>query len=363
MAAADGPQSYTASTLAGRRNLRQAACSVGLDPSYWYPVEYDSALKRETVISVKFQNMPVAVYRGRDGTVRAIEDRCPHRHVKLSRGFVEDCNLRCFYHGWTFSPDGRLCKIEHELFGKPFPSVKLRTFPVQIRYGLIWVFFGDSALKDKRHIPEIPELEPDQPWVYIPKTMVLKAHPTMIVNNFMDSTHVATLHNRQFKTRAFTTGDFIECDAPEERVIVGHKVEIDKTGLLRHTGPAFQDNVLRTCYEYPYLWADLARAYKLWTLMLPLDQHTTKVFLINLTNRVKIPFTPCFAPKWMQRFVTRFGARFVIDPLHDADGWSAEMEQEGMEENPGLAPIDPHPAPNLCYQLTIRKWAEHLARD
>src|SRR2546423_820577 len=167
MRTSDGPELDPAATLTARRNLRQAACSVGLDPSYWYPVEFDSALGPEEVIGAKFQKISVALYRDRDGEVRALEDRCAHRHVKLSRGFVEGCNLRCFYHGWTYAPDGRLCKLEHELFGKPFPSVKLRTFPVQIRYGLIWVFFGDVALSKQRHVPEIPELEPDQPWICI----------------------------------------------------------------------------------------------------------------------------------------------------------------------------------------------------
>src|SRR3974377_1308566 len=71
------------------RSLRQAACSVGLDPSYWYPVEFDSALRREQVIAVRFQDTSVALFRSRDGEVHAVEDRCAHRGVKLSRGFVE----------------------------------------------------------------------------------------------------------------------------------------------------------------------------------------------------------------------------------------------------------------------------------
>src|SRR6266566_5183070 len=60
----------------GDRNLRQAACSVGLDPSYWYPVEFDSALRREQVTGVRFQDTSVALFRNRDGEVHAIEDRC-----------------------------------------------------------------------------------------------------------------------------------------------------------------------------------------------------------------------------------------------------------------------------------------------
>jgi nitrite reductase/ring-hydroxylating ferredoxin subunit len=350
-------------TRAAQRNLRQAACSVGLDPSYWYPVELDSSLRREQVIGIKFQNTSVAVFRDRDGDVHAIEDRCAHRGVKLSHGFVEDCNIRCVYHGWTYSPDGKLCHIEHELFGKSFPSVRLRTFPVQVRYGLIWVFFGDRVLSNIRHVPDIPELESQRPWVCIRRMQVWKAHPTMIVNNFIDSTHVDTLHNRSFWTRALKIGAITGCVANSDRVLVTQKVEMDTTGLLRHAGPVLKTNIEHACYEYPYLWARVGEAYQLWTLMLPIDNQTTKVFQLSLCDRVRIPFTPWLAPHRLQRFITPFCARFLVDPLLDADAASAEMEQEGYEAGPGLAPVDPHPATNLCYQLTLRKWREHIAED
>lgn len=323
-----------ASTRAAQPNLRQAACSVGLDPSYWYPVEFDSALRHEKVIGIRFQNTSVALFRDRDGEVHAIEDRCAHRGVKLSHGFVEDCNIRCVYHGWTYSPDGKLCDIQHDLFGRPFPSVRLRTFPVQVRYGLIWMFFGNMVLSKHRHVPEIPELEAERPWVCIRRSRVWKAHPTMIVNNFIDSTHVDTLHN--------------ECKASPDSVLISQEAE--------------QDNTRDACYEYPYLWATAGRAYKLWTFMLPLDNDTTKVFQLSLCDRIRIPYTPWLAPYWLHRFITPFYGRILVDPLLDAAATSTEMEQEGYDSWPDAASVDLHPATELCYQLTVRKWEEHLER-
>lgn len=345
------------------RTLRQTACSVGLDPSYWYPVEFDSSLRRGQVTGARFQDTSVALFRNRAGEVHAIEDRCAHRGVKLSRGFVEGCNLRCVYHGWTYAPDGKLCKIDHELFGKTFPSVKLRTFPVEVRYGLIWVFFGDPKLSKQRHVPQIPELETKQPWICIPRACVWKAHPTMIVNNFIDSTHVATLHNRNFWTRSLKVGAVAQCKVDTDRVLVRQEVEIDKTGLLEYAGPFLKTNTEDACYDYPYLWATVGESFALWTLMLPLDRYTTKVFLLSLSDRVRIPFTPWLAPRWLQRFVIPLCSRFLVGPLLDDDGWSAELEQEGHAEYPSAPTIDPHPAIRPCYQLTVRKWQEHLARN
>src|SRR3954468_6642273 len=119
--------------------LRQRACEAGPDPAYWYAVEWDAALKPEKVIEVKLWDISAALFRTRNGSIHAVENRCAHRQVKLSHGTVDDCRLRCAYHGWTYGPDGRLVNIPHDIFGKPSPSVQLRTFPVAVRYGLIWV--------------------------------------------------------------------------------------------------------------------------------------------------------------------------------------------------------------------------------
>ncbi|RDJ93358.1 DUF3416 domain-containing protein, partial [Lacticaseibacillus rhamnosus] len=42
------------------------------------------------------------VWRGPDGTARAWADRCPHRGMRLSFGYVRENTLTCIYHGWSF---------------------------------------------------------------------------------------------------------------------------------------------------------------------------------------------------------------------------------------------------------------------
>src|SRR5689334_15791214 len=156
-------------------NLRQRALAAGPDPAYWYPVEWDRALRKGEVREVKLWGTSVALYRAEDGQPHVVENRCAHRQVKLSNGRVQGCRLQCVYHGWTYEPDGRLARIPHELFGKPFPSVQIRSFPVQVRYGIIWVFFGDPSLAASRPLPHIPELEGPAPWVAVAVDFLWKA--------------------------------------------------------------------------------------------------------------------------------------------------------------------------------------------
>ena len=41
----------------------------------------------------------IVLWKQADGTPAAVADRCCHRTAKLSRGFVENGNLVCGYHG------------------------------------------------------------------------------------------------------------------------------------------------------------------------------------------------------------------------------------------------------------------------
>src|SRR5258708_10787879 len=105
-------------------NLRQKARAAGLDPNYWYPVELDRSLAKGQVLEVTFWKRSIALFRGSDGAVHAIENRCVHRQLKLSRGEVKGCRLVCLYHGGSYDRDGKRVEIPHDLFG-PEPS----TFP------------------------------------------------------------------------------------------------------------------------------------------------------------------------------------------------------------------------------------------
>lgn len=45
----------------------------------------------------------IAVFRTGDGSVFALEDRCPHRHGPLSQGIVHGRSVTCPLHNWVIS--------------------------------------------------------------------------------------------------------------------------------------------------------------------------------------------------------------------------------------------------------------------
>lgn len=74
---------------------------------FWHPVLRARALGREPA-QVMLDGERYALWRGVDGKIGALVDRCPHRFAPLSGGHVRsDGRLVCPYHGWRFDQAGR----------------------------------------------------------------------------------------------------------------------------------------------------------------------------------------------------------------------------------------------------------------
>ena len=132
------------------------AAAGGLE-NYWYPVQWSSEVGNRPQ-ATRLCGHNIVLVRGHDSRVRALNDRCPHRGVPLSNGRVEfPGTLTCAYHGWTYRlTDGELCAVitdgpDSKICGK----VAVRTYAVEERLGLVWVFLGDATPHDlSAQLPE-----------------------------------------------------------------------------------------------------------------------------------------------------------------------------------------------------------------
>lgn len=52
--------------------------------------------------TVVVDGVQVAVFRLRDGSLRAVDAVCPHRGGPLADGLTDDCVIVCPLHGYTF---------------------------------------------------------------------------------------------------------------------------------------------------------------------------------------------------------------------------------------------------------------------
>jgi phenylpropionate dioxygenase-like ring-hydroxylating dioxygenase large terminal subunit len=148
----DGP-----STTMRQRDLsvwpRYDAAVLGFR-NYWYPVTWSRRIGSKPY-PFQLLGEPI-MFRREQGKVHAFYDQCPHRGIPLSVGRQEFAGTwSCRYHGWTFDLESGILKAaltdgpDSPICGK----VRVRTYPVEERAGLVWVWMGVAA-------PTVPSSPP-----------------------------------------------------------------------------------------------------------------------------------------------------------------------------------------------------------
>jgi nitrite reductase/ring-hydroxylating ferredoxin subunit len=353
-------QNGAAPSFLEARTQRQKARAAGLHPDYWYPLEFDRRLRPGSVIEVRFWNTSIALYRGTGGELYALENRCAHRQLKLSLGHVDGCNLTCIYHGWTYDGTGKLAGVPHDLFGKNMLKVQVRSYPVQVRHGLIWIFPGDPRLAGERSPPDIPELECKRPWACVPIDFTWEAHHSMIFENIIDFTH-AHLHRSY---RPFVGAMLLRCETSGDRLNLAYETQVGRgpiSGLFVDRNRV-DTNSMELGIDYPYQWSSTGGKIKHWCFLLPQDERSSRAFFLFYFDAFKVPFVPLRLPRWLMRPFLKLARRLLIGPLLDQDGFAVEAEQRAYDEHFDAPLIEVNPVVGQFQQLAIRKWEEYLAQ-
>lgn len=343
------------------RNRRQKARAAGLDPNYWYAVEESLALARGQVIETKFWGRSIAVFRGQDGRVRAVENRCAHRHVPLTDGQVVDCQLVCPYHGWSYDGDGK-GHIPHDLFGHKRPNVRIDSIPAKERYGLVFIFPGDPELASTRDIPSIPELEGARPWPHVFVKFDCEGHHSMLLDNVSDFTH-GFLHR---KYEPFRGTDLLRIETIGDRVELEYRSKIGAGRLQNmfiNRAESGVDHML-ACYDYPYHWSNTEGKIKHFLFTLPIDRtHNRHIFIFYFRqDTIRLPLLGPRLPRFVVQWMLNASHATTIAPLLGQDVWVIKREQDGWERHWDRPSPELSPVVGAFQDLTIRKWEEHLAR-
>jgi phenylpropionate dioxygenase-like ring-hydroxylating dioxygenase large terminal subunit len=160
---------------------------------FWYPIMPTSHLGAEPKpFTLLGEN--IVLWKTADGSVGCLQDRCCHRTAKLSLGMVEDGNIVCGYHGWTYAPDGACVRIPQEPSQPISPRYRVASYRTAEKYGYLWVALGQPL----NGIPEFPEAAQagfrkiDQfyePW---------NIGALRLMENSFDSAHIAYVHRNTF---------------------------------------------------------------------------------------------------------------------------------------------------------------------
>jgi len=88
----------------------------------------------------------LALYKDRNGNYGLLDRHCPHRRADLTYGLIEDCGIRCSYHGWHFDAQGRCLSMPYDDIALPAANLKaqvrVKAYPVEAFGGLLWAYLG-----------------------------------------------------------------------------------------------------------------------------------------------------------------------------------------------------------------------------
>jgi phenylpropionate dioxygenase-like ring-hydroxylating dioxygenase large terminal subunit len=164
---------------------------------FWHPVALADELNNQP-LAVKLLDEPIVLWRAAGKPV-ALHDLCIHRGTRLSLGWVENDNLVCRYHGWSYDCAGACTRIPSIPQDRPIPrKARVPRYGCAEKYGLIFVCLGEP----RRSIVEFPEFDLPGYRTFFFGRHHWKTSAARMIENFMDISHFPWVHPGTLGDRA-----------------------------------------------------------------------------------------------------------------------------------------------------------------
>ncbi len=165
-------------------------------PRGWYRVAWSFELA-EVVQPITYLEHDFVAYRTSDGVAHVMDAFCPHLGAHLGYGGrLENDQVVCPFHGWTWDRAGRNTSIPYE-----HPDVRkktIRTWPVREIGGAVLIWWSDSPGDPEWEPEPIAEESLDAFHVVGPETSILweRKHliPQALTENIADPAHLKYIH-------------------------------------------------------------------------------------------------------------------------------------------------------------------------
>ncbi|MFB8796534.1 MAG: aromatic ring-hydroxylating dioxygenase subunit alpha [Microcoleus sp.] len=310
---------------------------LGINLNQWYTVARSTEVQTQP-LAVKIWNRAIVLFRDSADKINALEDRCPHRQVKLSHGKIKGELIECAYHGWRFNAIGECAEVDYLAANQKLPNCKIRSFPVQEKSGFIWIFPGDETKAEQIDLLSLPEWEHLN---YIATVAVIdcQAHYSFLIENLMDMYH-GHLHE-DLQAWANPVLDTLAED--EHKVTALYQAEsyykIDKiwsvSQLFFKSLRQLHPEPLEVSYVYPHWVSTLGNDFKIYCLVCPVSETATRAYLIHFTS-LNAFWRLHKLPVWFRRLIkdSLFGAaQKLLDGLVRQDVLMIEEEQQAFLQN------------------------------
>ncbi len=160
---------------------------------FWHPVCTIGQLPTPDCapLRVRILGENYVAFRDSKGRVGVLDEGCMHRGASLALGRVEDCGIRCIYHGWKFAVDGKVLAVPNHPDPDYIARQRANAYSVREAGGLVWAYLGPSELEPP--FPHYPFFDFPEENVF-PVRFNLQSNYLQNLEGGLDSSHTTMLH-------------------------------------------------------------------------------------------------------------------------------------------------------------------------
>jgi vanillate O-demethylase monooxygenase subunit len=211
-------------------------------------------------------------------------DLCPHRHVRLTAGKVEQGVLVCFFHGLAFDGSGQCVRVPALGRDARLPkSYRMRMFRSEVRYGLVWCcLYAEST----QAIPEYPEADAalDASKLHLAQREWPVSAPRQI-ENFIDLAHLPIIHPESLSTLPDAPVRPAEVEETNDGVVLrAPLLQRQKDGPPRWTDMEYR---IAAPFNMDFRASDAethVRFFHLYNLAAPVTAYQCRVFSLTVMD-------------------------------------------------------------------------------
>ena len=235
----------------------------------------------DTPVRVKMLAHSYVLFRDGEGSIRCLSDYCCHRGARLSQGECINGGIMCPQHGWEFNSEGKCTLIPAGTKTPTEPPKRARvpSYPVEEKYGLVFVFLGDLGDDERPAIPDImPEWDSGN-WHKDVITREKNVNFIRMCENYNDPCHVHYIHEfAKWLPKGVTIVDHELTDRYVKAWHAAHDADgnhSDSAGLMMEYDVI--GCVSRNTNYQPEYPPQIVTAY-----VTPIDEHNTLIHMVIL---------------------------------------------------------------------------------
>jgi phenylpropionate dioxygenase-like ring-hydroxylating dioxygenase large terminal subunit len=219
--------------------LQGAAARGSFGPMFlrnlWYFALPSKAVPQGKMTPKELLGEPIVFARDEAGKAFALRNVCPHRGVAFHPGQVVAGQIECPYHGWRFKASGQCAHIPSLVPGQDMDpgKISVRTYPVEERNGLIWIYMGADASAPP--LMPAPQLDlPESARTTMQEVQLFPCALDSAVVGLMDPAHGPFVHKSPLWRSTKSIQEKAKAYAPIERGFSMVKHSPSKNSKLYH---------------------------------------------------------------------------------------------------------------------------------